>query len=155
MDLKIEIAKSYQQIEAIRLLLSEYAQMRNHDSALGDYKRELENLPGKYATPKGALLIAYFNNQPAGCVAFQSFSESICEMKRMYVKPQFQGNKIGHQLIKELLIQAKKSGYHKMYLDTHPWMKAAQHLYQKFGFQEIERYNDNPTVGIRFFELKL
>ena len=73
----------------------------------------------------------------------------------MYVKPEFQGQKIGHQLITKLLIQAKKSGYQKMYLDTHPWMKSAQHLYQKFGFQEIERYNNNPTKGIRFFELKL
>lgn len=129
--------------------------MRNHDPALGDFEKELGGLPGKYAQPDGALLLAIYKNQPAGCVAFRKFDEGICEMKRMFVKPEFSGLGIGNQLVSEIIFTAKKSGFQKMYLDTHPWMKPAQHLYKKFGFKEIPAYHFNPTKGIRFFELKL
>jgi ribosomal protein S18 acetylase RimI-like enzyme len=154
-DIQINIATSKIELENVHDLFLQYARLRNHDAALGNFTEELTNMPGKYASPKGTLLIAYFKNQPAGVVAFQPFAEGICEMKRMFVSPTFQGQYIGHSLLNELLSQARKSGYQKMYLDTHPWMKSAQHLYQKFGFHEIERYNDNPTPGIRFFALEL
>ena len=154
-DLSIKIAQTSEEIQDVRNLLLEYGELRKHDSALGNYEKELALLPGKYTIPEGVLLIAYFENEPAGCVAFQSFSDGICEMKRMFVLPRFQGNQIGKEMMKMLLKQAKKIGYKKMYLDTHPWMKPAQNLYQKFGFTQIERYNNNPTPGIIFFEKEL
>lgn len=153
--IKIVKAESPSHIEAIRTLLQEYAEMRNHDAALGDYQKELQQLPGKYASPDGCLLLAYFDSKPAGCVAFQKIGEGICEMKRMFVSQSFQGFGIGKQLLFNIVLEAQKAGYQLMRLDTHPWMKQAQKLYTGFGFYEIKAYNNNPTKGIRFFEKKL
>ncbi len=144
-----------QQLHDIKKLLENYGELRNHDDALGDYLNELKNLPGDYSAPEGCLLIAYFKNQPAGCVAYKKIGEEICEMKRLYVKNEFRGEKIGEKLVTELISKARDNMYRLMRLDTHPWMNAAQSLYQKYGFREVERYNNNPTRGIRFFELKL
>ena len=152
---KIYEAIKSQQLSDIKKLLEDYGKLRNHDDALGDYLNELNNLPGDYSAPKGCLLIAYYNDKPAGCVAYKKIGEEICEMKRLYVKNEFRGEKIGEKLVLELLNKGRENKFRLMRLDTHPWMNAAQNLYQKFGFREVERYNNNPTKGIRFFELKL
>ena len=144
-----------QQLRDIKKLFEDYGKLRNHDEALGDYLYELNNLPGEYSAPEGCLLIAYFNDKPAGCVAYKKIGRDICEMKRLYVKKEFRGKKIGDKLVLELLNKARDYKYRLMRLDTHPWMMTAQNLYLKFGFREVERYNNNPTKGIRFFELKL
>lgn len=154
-SIRIELAFTIEQIQAVRVLLLEYGQSRNFDAAMGDFENEMKHLPGKYETPKGALLLAYFKNQAAGCVALQQIREGICEMKRMYVSPSFRGHGIGKVLIEQIIVKAKDLGYHTMRLDTHPTMTKAQELYRSFGFYEIERYNDNPIEGIRFFELRL
>ena len=153
--IKIYEAINSQQLRDIKKLLEDYGKLRNHDEALGDYLHELKKLPGDYSPPEGCLLIAYFKDKPAGCVAFKKIGEEICEMKRLYVKNEFRGENIGERLVFELLNKARYHRYRLMRLDTHPWMNAAQNLYQKFGFKEVERYNKNPTKGIRFFELKL
>ena len=88
-------------------------------------------------------------------MAFQPLSEEICEMKRMFVPDEFRRNGIARRLISALLEQARTQGYRYMRLDSHPTMSAAQELYDKIGFREIERYNQNPIPGIRFFELEL
>ncbi len=151
----IQIAQSSAQIQGIKALLEAYAKLRNHDAALGNFQKELKELPGKYAPPSGQLLIAYVEGKPAGCVAFQQIEVRVCEMKRLFVSKRFQGLGIGKQLVSRLIAEAKEAGYDIMRLDTHPWMTTAQNLYQGFGFYEIEAYNDNPTIGIRFFELNL
>ncbi|MEM6345930.1 MAG: GNAT family N-acetyltransferase [Bacteroidota bacterium] len=148
----IEAAVNPQQIERVKILLKFYGALRNHDAALGNYQAELDSLPGKYAAPKGCLLIAHEGNQAVGCVAFQALSESICEMKRMFVLPDYQGQKIGFRLVERLVAEARLAGYQIMRLDTHPHMHRAAKLYQSMGFYAIERYNQNPTPGIRFFE---
>jgi len=148
-------AVSPQQTNDMKKLLEDYGELRNHDEALGDYLNELKNLPGDYSAPEGCLLIAYYENKPAGCVAYKKIGEEICEMKRLYVKNEFRGKKIGEELVMELINKARENKYRLMRLDTHPWMSAAQSLYEKFEFKEVERYNNNPTKGIRFFELKL
>ncbi len=148
----IEPASNPQQIERVKILLKFYGELRNHDAALGNYHAELDGLPGKYAPPKGCLLLAHDGTQAVGCVAFQALSESICEMKRMFVLPDYQGQKIGFRLVERLLQEARKAGYKIMRLDTHPQMQRAAKLYQSCGFYPIERYNQNPTPGIRFFE---
>ncbi len=138
-----------------QFLLREYGHLRNRDAALGDFDKELEGLPGKYGPPGGALFIAYVDNKAAGCVAFRKIGEGICEMKRLYVKDKFRGQRIGQKLVGKIIKEARRMNYRFMQLDTHPWMQQAQALYQQFGFQEIEAYHYNPTEGIRYFELKL
>lgn len=153
--LQITEASTPSQIQQARLIFQEYAEARNFDAALKNFKQELTALPGKYASPKGVLLLAKWENETVGCVAFQSLSDNICEMKRMYVKPEYRGKGIGKALVARLLEVAKTRSYEIMRLDTHPTMQVAHQLYAQFGFTEIERYNDNPIEGIRFFELTL
>ncbi len=148
-------AINIQQLSDIKTLLEDYGKLRKHDEALGNYQQELNDLPGEYSAPEGCLLIAYFKNKPSGLVAYKKIGSDICEMKRLYVKDEFRGKRIGEELVIELINRARDNRYMLMRLDTHPWMNAAQSLYQKFGFKEVERYNNNPTKGIRFFELKL
>jgi ribosomal protein S18 acetylase RimI-like enzyme len=155
--IKIEPALSEIQLNHLRELLSEYGAMRNHDCALGDFQTELKELGKYYARPKSCLLIAYFDGNPVGCVAFRplNIDNKTCEMKRMYVRDKFKGKKIGKALAQEIMTWARESGYEKMKLDTHPSMKIAQKMYISLGFKEIPRYNHNPTKGIRFFEINL
>lgn len=148
----IKLANTPSDIEAVRSLLAYYGELRSHDAALGDYAAELAALPGKYAAPLGCLLVAYHQSQSLGCVAFQALSKDICEMKRMFVLPDFQGQGIGFRLVERLLVEAQAAGYQIMRLDTHPNMQRAAKLYQSMGFYPISRYNQNPTPGIRFFE---
>jgi len=153
--IKIKIAKTTSQLDDVRTLLREYAEIRNYDNAMGDFEKELLQLPGKYQAPEGVLLIAYWKGSPAGVVAFQQLEDQICEMKRMFVLEKFRGLKVGVGLIKAIVKHAKEMHFKKMMLDTHPWMTTAQEIYQREGFVEAERYNNNPTEGIKFFEKNL
>ncbi|MEM7659139.1 MAG: GNAT family N-acetyltransferase [Bacteroidota bacterium] len=148
-------ATSLPDIDAIRTLLRTYAESRGHDAALGDFEWEMKELPGKYGPPLGCLLLAKQEGVAAACVAFQPLEEGICEMKRMYVAPEFRGKGIARALCQALIEEAMAAGCTHMRLDTHPSMTAAQQLYQQLGFEEISRYNQNPTPGIRFFEKRL
>ena len=152
---QIKLARSDSQINQVRDLFEEYGEMRNHDCALGDFQTELKELKKYYPPPKSCLLIAYYGEDPAGCVAFRPLDNETVEMKRMFVRDKFKGLGIGKALAFEIIKQAQKSGYEKMKLDTHPSMKTAQKMYISLGFKEIPRYNQNPTEGIRFFEINL
>jgi GNAT superfamily N-acetyltransferase len=138
-------------------LLLEYGELRNFDEALGNYREELDQLPGRYAPPDGCLLLACDDNTGSaiGCVAYQKLSEQVCEMKRMFVRPSCQRQGAGQLLLNALIDNARQTGYQHMRLDTHPSMDAAARLYEKSGFAPTERYNSNPTAGIRFFERQL
>ena len=151
----VEVAFTIEQLKDVQSLLLEYGKLRDYDIALGDFDEELQQLPGKYGPPNGALLLAYYDQQAVGCVGLQKIGEGICEMKRLYVNRQFRGLQIGKTLVENIIQKAKKLQYRIMRLDTHPWMKRAQNVYTQMGFEEIEAYNNNPTKGIRFFELKL
>jgi GNAT superfamily N-acetyltransferase len=142
-------------LQQVKALFISYGNWRNHDTALGDFQQELDQLPGKYAFPDGALFLALAGAEPAGCIAYQALGSGICEMKRMYVLEKFRNKGIGRGLVETLISAARKAGYQYMRLDTHPKMIQAHKLYQAMGFYEIERYNQNPTPGIRFFERKL
>ncbi|MEL6593384.1 MAG: GNAT family N-acetyltransferase [Bacteroidota bacterium] len=150
--LRIQLAQSPLEIQQIRDLFWTYAEIRGFDAALGDFQAELDALPGKYASPEGCLLLATKADEAIGCLAFQRLSDEICEMKRMFVLPEYRGQGIGSQLVKHLLVEAQSAGYQRMRLDTHPHMHQAARIYQSFGFYPISRYNQNPTPGIRFFE---
>jgi GNAT superfamily N-acetyltransferase len=153
--IQIITADSENDIKNVRELLLEYGRLRNFDAALGDYDLELANLPGEYSQPQGCLLLAFYHDKPAGCVAFRKIDDGICEMKRLYVKADFKGKKIGYALVHEIIKKAFETGYKIMRLDTHPWMKDAESLYRSLGFKEIEAYRYNPIKGAKFFELDL
>jgi ribosomal protein S18 acetylase RimI-like enzyme len=115
----------------------------------------MEDFPGQYASPTGCLYIALDENHPIGCVALRDLGKGICEMKRLYVKPLFRGQKVG-KLLAEIAIKASKDmGYDYMRLDTVPSMKQANMLYKALGFKNIVPYRFNPIEGATFFELNL
>lgn len=153
--IQINKVLSEDETKTARELLLEYGRIRDFDEALGNYDYELANLPGEYSQPEGCLLLAYYNENPVGCVAIRKIDEDICEMKRLYVKEDFRGKGIGYSLVQNIIKSACESGYKKMRLDNHPWMKEAESLYKIFGFVEIGAYRFNPTIGVKFFELDL
>lgn len=142
-------------LEDIKQLFLEYAESLPIDLAFQDFEAELKALPGKYGPPDGVLIIAFLDDQPAGCIALRKIAEKICEMKRLYVREKFQGFGIGKNLITIAIEEATKLGYGSMRLDTLPTMKKAQDLYTSFGFYDIEPYVYNPIQGTRFMELFL
>lgn len=122
------------------------------------WEAELAGLPGKYAAPKGSLLIAYRGGQPAGCVALHDLGDGIAEMKRMFVPPAFRGLGVGRALADRVMADAKAAGYRRMRLDTGKRQSEAIRLYEATGFRRIPPYYD-VTEDLRdwliFFERAL
>jgi putative acetyltransferase len=155
MTVSIIQAETLKQIKETRALFLEYARSLEFDLNFQDFDKELASLPGDYSPPDGKLLIAMKNNQAVGCVALRKFEGNICEMKRLYVRPEFRGDRIGKLLAEKIIEEAKSIGYKKMYLDTVPSMKEAIQLYKDLGFKEIKPYRYNPQPGAIFMELIL
>jgi ribosomal protein S18 acetylase RimI-like enzyme len=142
-------------IPAIKELFLEYARAIGIDLCFQNFDKELANLPGKYALPDGALLIAKSSGKVCGCVALRNFDDQVCEMKRLYVKPEFRKIGLGKDLVKRIISEAKKRGYKFMRLDTLATMQSAIKLYESFGFYEIPAYTFNPISGAVYMELKI
>lgn len=119
------------------------------------YDDEIRNLESKYALPDGRLYLVYADTALAGYIGFRKIDKQSCEMKRLYVRPQFRGQHIGDQLIRQVIADAREIGYQFMLLDTLPFLKSALHLYRKYGFYEIAHYNDNPIDGSIYMRLNL
>jgi putative acetyltransferase len=149
-------AASPAQIAQARELFLEYAKSLNFDLCFQSFDQELANLPGDYAAPAGCLLLAEYDRQLAGCVALHKLDSEACEMKRLYLRPQFRGKGIGRALADAVIAEARKIGYRLMRLDTvEPVMKDAVSLYRQLGFKEIESYRANPIAGAMYMELEL
>ena len=158
----VEIKPAYKSIEKIKELFKEYTYMlvkEDEDFAkylkLQDYDSELENLDIKYGLPKGRLYLATVEGEVAGCIALKYIDEKTCELKRLYVKPEFRGNKIADALVDQIIDDAKKIGYKKIQLDTLPFLKSAIHLYERYGFYEILPYNNSPMKKSLYYRLDL
>lgn len=108
------------------------------------FEAELASLPGKYAPPAGALLLATHDGKPAGCVALRQIDRTSCEMKRMFVYPQFHGMGIGRALAEAVIERARAQHYQTMLLDTSVRQLEAQTLYKRFGFREVAPYYEMP-----------
>lgn len=153
--LEIKQVTSKERIEQASELFKEYSNYLNIDLEFQNFNEELESLPGDYSLPEGCLLLVFYKNKLAGCVALRKFDEGMCEMKRLYIRPGYRGKGIGKVLAKQILNTARKLGYTHMRLDTLPFMKEAITLYLSLGFKEIDPYRYNPYEGAKFFELKL
>jgi putative acetyltransferase len=139
----------------VRSLFKEYADSLGIDLCFQDFQEELATLPGSYAPPDGRLLLAFHNDQPAGCVALRPLEPGICEMKRLYVRPTFRSLGVGKLLAEQVISEARTVGYRRMRLDSLPSMTAALGLYRRLGFREIPPYRADPIEGAVFLELEL
>lgn len=153
--LEIVQALSAADLRHARALFEEYAASLEFDLDFQDFAAELAGLPGAYAPPRGRLLLAFHENQAAGCVALRELEEGVCEMKRLYVRPGFRDLRVGRALAEAILREAREIGYARMRLDTVPSMERARTLYRDLGFREIPPYRFNPIPGTAFMELRL
>jgi ribosomal protein S18 acetylase RimI-like enzyme len=142
-------------IPEVRELMREYAAGVGVPLDFQDFDREVAGLPGAYAPPRGALLVARHGDGLVGCVALRPLDEDTCEMKRLFVRPTARGLGLGEQLALAVLAAARERGYRRMRLDTLPTMAPAQGLYERLGFRDIAPYTTNPVAGTRFLELAL
>ncbi len=157
MDVKFELVlpDMVQPIGDAKQLFTEYAQSLNFSLCFQGFDKELSGLPGEYSPPTGRLLLAHSEGKLAGCVAFRRIDQNVCEMKRLYLRPEFRGKGIGRKMAREVIETAKEIGYAKIRLDTVPIMKEAISLYNSLGFMMIGPYRDNPVPGAIFMELTL
>jgi putative acetyltransferase len=158
--LKIFPVETGEDIELVKKLLAEYLASREFEDSIFPeevqaFQKQLSELPAEFAGPSGCLLIAMYREQPAGCVGLRDLGDDICEMKRLYVKPEFRGLKIGRKLAEAIIAEAKKIGYSRIRADTVGSMKTAMALYMSLGFNQIEPYRYNPIEGAVFIELEL
>jgi putative acetyltransferase len=149
-------AESPAQTAQARELFLEYAQSLGFSLCFQNFDKELAGLPGDYAPPQGRLLLAECEGQLAACVALHGLEPGICEMKRLYLRPQFRGKGLGRALADRIIAEARQIGYQRMRLDTvEPVMKDAVAMYRKLGFKEIAPYRPNPIAGAMYMELEL
>lgn len=160
--MEIEIKLAYENNREIKELFLEYTEMllkNDSDFAkyleLQNYDSELQHLSDKYGLPNGRLYIVKVENEFAGCIGLRKIDDENCEMKRLYVRPKFRGHKIANKLVEMIINDAKRIGYKSMLLDTLPFLERAIYLYKKFGFYEIESYNNSPMDTSIYMKLDL
>lgn len=155
MQIAIQKIVTKEDLEEIKNLFREYAQFLEISLDFQDFESELAKLPAKYAEPEGAILLAKVDAKPAACVALWKLEDGICEMKRLYVKPEFQGLGIGKKMALAIIEEAKAKGYKTMKLDTLKRLQSANYLYAALGFIETKPYNFNPESDVAYFEKEL
>lgn len=160
--MSIELVEAYTYKEEIKALFNEYTQMLIEGESefknylkLQNYDRETENLEEKYGPPYGRLYIAFFDGNVAGCIALRKLDNDNCEMKRLYVKPEYRGKNIGSFLVKHIIQEAKLIDYKHILLDTLPFLETAISMYKRYGFYEIESYNNSPMDNLIYLKYDL
>ena len=158
-DIQLHPAHSAEDLQDIRELFVDYQADLGIDLCFQGFAAELAGLPGEYAQPGGALLLARVDGAPAGCCAFRPLPTTdhlnACEMKRLFVRRAFRGFGLGRQLVEHTMAQAHLAGYTTMLLDTLSDMEAARALYQEAGFVEVAPYYHNPLPGAHYLKVEL
>lgn len=145
------------QLQEVRILFQEYHSELPRQIRTPHFDQEVKSLPGKYAPPDGALLLAMVIGQPAGCVGLRPHPhlEAACEMKRLYVRPAFRGDKLGALLVQQIICEARQRGYGRLRLDTHPpTMQSAIAVYRRFNFVVVTDVT-GAMPELMYMELKL
>lgn len=160
--MSINIVYGYDYKDEIKSLFTEYTEYLVENDVefkkyleIQKYDNEIENPEDKYGMPWGRLYIAFYENQVAGCIALRKLNETECEMKRLYVKPEFRNKGIAKMLVKKVISDSKEIGYSSMLLDTLPFLQTAIKMYKKIGFYEIGCYNDSPLDNTIYMKLDL
>ncbi len=146
-------------LAVLRELFQEYAENLAVDLCFQQFDTELATLPGDYADPRGALLLALVDGEPAGCCALRPLDATdypnASEMKRLYVRRAFRGFGLGRQLAEAALDAARQRGYACVLLDTLDDMESARALYTELGFVEIPPYYHNPIPGAHYLKVDI
>ena len=155
--MRIVQAESAVEIEQVRELFGEYVTWLGINLCFQNYGKEVADLPGDYAPPRGRLLLALDDDgAAAGCAALRNLGNEVCEMKRLFVRPAFRGQRLGWRLAEMVLAEARALGYERIRLDTLPGkMDRAIAMYRVLGFKDIAPYYNNPVAGAAFMELEL
>lgn len=158
----LSLILAYDKEKEIRELFKDYTNMLIKNDpvfkdylGLQNYDAEIRNLNEKYGLPYGRLYLALWDKSLAGCIALRKIDEKNCEMKRLYVKPDFRGKGIGKSLVEEIIKEAKFIGYEYMLLDTLPFLETALDLYKSLGFKEIQAHSYSPMEKSIFMKLDL
>lgn len=142
-------------LETVKSLFRAYEKGLGIDLCFQGFEEELAALPGKYAEPEGSIFLLETDKNIAGVVALRPLEKEVCEMKRLFVKNDFRGQKLGKVLAEAAIAEAKLKGYKTMKLDTLAHLEPAVNMYRKMGFQETKAYNYNPDETVLYFEKKL
>ena len=181
--MKPDIIPAYNSLQEIGQLFTEYTDYLVEENPsvkaylqIQDYEKELSHLGEKYGPPYGRLYLACLGDHPAGCIGLQKLDAQTGEMKRLYVRPEFRGHRIGRHLIEKVIGDARDIGYTVLLLDTLPekvigdardigytvllldtlpFLQNAISLYRQYGFYEIPRYNDSPPDSSIYMRLDL
>jgi len=158
-SIDIVTPRTANELDALRDIFREYAASLKVDLCFQGFDHELATLPGEYAEPRGALLMATVDGAVAGCCALRPMDTvdypNACEIKRLYVRPAFRGLGLGRQLADAIMDAARIAGYDDVLLDTLDDMEAARTLYEDLGFEEIPPYYHNPIAGAHYLKATL
>ena len=156
---RLVVPDSAAALQATREIFREYAASLDVDLCFQGFEAELADLPGEYAEPEGALLLAFADEQLAGCVAMRRLVNvdhaNACEMKRLFVRRAFRRFGLGRILAQALMDMARAAGYSAMLLDTLDEMESARELYASLGFEEVAPYYYNPIPGAHYLKAPL
>ncbi len=151
----IRPAQTKEDYALTRTLFVEYADWLEVDLCFQNFDDELENIEKMYGPPGGQFLLIRQEGEPAGCVALRRWDKSTCEMRRLYIRPQYRGAGLGRICAEAILNAARDMGYTAMRLDTLPSMTRAISLYRSMGFREVAPCDKNPIEGAIYMELPL
>ena len=158
----VQILPGFDRPHQVRELFTEYTKLIIDGDCtfqeylvIQNYDQELLHLEDKYGPPGGRLYLAYCDEKLAGCIALRQLDDTRCEMKRLYVRPQFRNNHIGSILVSKVIADAKAIGYRHLLLDTFPFLDVAIRMYEKLGFRYIPKYNDSPMDSTLYMQLDL
>ena len=162
MEMGLEIRQAYDEPESIRELFMEYTEsLIAADQYVAtvlqaqDFEEELADVGKKYGRPEGRLYLAYWDRELAGCIGLRRIDDECCEMKRLYVRPQYRSRHIGSVLVKRIIQDARDIGYRSILLDTLLFLEDAVRMYRRIGFHETKKYNNNPMETAVYMRMEL